>query len=331
MRKQIMVSVISLAWLALATLLVFSWAKTGQAQARGQQNGAPAERGRGRGGVPGGAETDAASVPAPPGWKPCPRCQNNADRRAANEKYKVEGHPFDPHDLSGVWGFNGTGQLGTRGQGGGVGIVAMAPLTDYGKKLHDATFGEKNQYGEYLHSKDTSGQGGGAKINCDPAGWPRMHVYNYGVEFMMQRDKIVQLFQLPQTWRTIWMDGRKLPAQPPEDRWNGWSVGHWEGDTLVVESNGFDDRSWLEKSLPDGGWPHSSEMTVTERWRRLNYGTLESQITIHDPKVYTKDWVGPKSTVVLVPGAELWEDYCAPSDHNNFNENVYGPPAKGKK
>ena len=72
-------------------------------------------------------------------------------------------------------------------------------------------------------------------------------------------------------------------------------------------------------------------MRVTERWRRVNYGTLESQITIHDPKTYTADWVGPKATAVLVPGAELWEDYCVPSDHIEFNNQVYGPPATGKK
>ena len=324
MRKRIIVAAISLAWLALATAIMFSWAKVGQAQARGQQ--AQAQGGRARGG--GQAEEEASpSVPAPPGWKPCPRCQNNVDRKAANDKYKVAGHPFDPHDFTGVWGFNGTGMLGNRGRG----IQFDAMLTPLGKTLHDATLSEKNKYGEPLHDKDTSGQAGGAKINCDPTGWPRLHVYNYGIEFMMQKDKVVELFQLPQTWRVIWTDGRKLPAEAPEDRWNGWTVGHWEGDTLVVESNGFDDRSWLERGQPDGGWPHSNEMVVTERWRRVNYGTLESQITIHDPKVYKQDLRGPASTVELVPGAELWEDYCVPSDYKNFNENVFGLPANNKK
>jgi hypothetical protein len=326
MRKRIIVTIISLAWLALATALMLSWARTSQAQARGQQAQAQAQAGRGRP-VANSNDEGTASVPAPPGWKPCPRCQNNADRKAANEKYKVAGHPFDPHDFSGVWGFNGTGMLGNRGRG----MNFAAALTDLGKKLHDATIGEKNSYGEPLHTKDTSGQGGGAKLNCDPTGWPRLHVYNYGVEFLMGKDKIVELFQLPQTWRIIWIDGRKLPAEPPEDRWNGWTVGHWEGDTLVVESNGFDDRSWIERGQPDGGWPHSNEMVVTERWRRLNYGTLESQIIIHDPKVYKTDLRGPVSTAELVPGAELWEDYCVPSDYNNFNENVFGVPANSKK
>src|ERR1041384_5882844 len=117
MRKQIIVLAISLVWLALATGLI---AQVG---------------GRGRGIVNGGAETNAASVPAPPGWKPCPRCQNNADRRNDNVKYKVEGHPFDPHDFSGVWGFNDTGKHGT-----------PPPLTAWGKEQHEKTIGEKNQY-----------------------------------------------------------------------------------------------------------------------------------------------------------------------------------------
>src|SRR5262249_40077759 len=159
--------------LALAAVLVFSWTQVTQAQARGQQNGNRAQGEGGRGIVNGGAETNAPSVPAPPGWKPCPRCQNNADRRKDNATYKVQGHPFDPHDFSGVWGWNDTGKLG-----------AAPALTAWGKEQHDKTIGEKNQYGEYLHSKDTSGRGGGAKVNCDPPGWPRLHVYNYGSEFL---------------------------------------------------------------------------------------------------------------------------------------------------
>src|SRR5215469_13826270 len=120
MRKRIIVSALSMSWLALTTVLFLSLEKMEQAQTAGQQNQSQPDAGRGRGGVRGGAETTAASVPPPPGWKPCPRCQNNTDRRAANEKHKVEGHSFDPHDFSGVWGLNGTGELGTRARGAGV-------------------------------------------------------------------------------------------------------------------------------------------------------------------------------------------------------------------
>jgi len=139
--------------------------------------------------------------------------------------------------------------------------------------------------------------------------------------------RVVQFFEITHTWRTIWTDGRKLPENPPEPRWMGWSVGHWEGDTFVVESNGFDERSWLGDSQPDGGWTHSDEMKVVERWRRLDYGTIETQITIIDPKTYTEPWVTPATKTPLVPGTELGENFCAPSDFSAFNSKVFLPAA----
>ena len=233
-----------------------------------------------------------------------------------NQKYKVEGHTFDPHDLSGVWGFAGVNGA----------FRNPPPLTDWGKKQHEATMGGKNAAGEYLHDKDTY-KGSGAPINCDPPGWPRLHTDNYGIEFIMLPGRVIQFFEITHTWRTIWTDGRKLPENPPEPRWMGWNIGHWEGDTFVVESNGYDERSWIADSQPDGGWAHSDEMKVVERWRRLNYGTIEAQITINDPKTYTQPWVTAPAKIVLVPGTELSEYFCAPSDFGNFNSRVYLPAA----
>jgi hypothetical protein len=262
------------------------------------------------------------SVPPPPGWKTCPRCQNRQDRTDATAKYNVEGHSFDPHDLSGMWGFLGVGDV----------FRNPPPLTPSGKQQHEATIGEKNADGEPLHSKDTSGYGGGSSIVCDPHGWPRLYRTNDGgFEFITLPDRVLQFFEVTHTWRTIWTDGRKLPENPPEPRWLGWNVGHWEGDTFVVESNGFDDRSWIYSSNPDGGWTHSDEMRVVERWRRLNYGTIESQLTVIDPKTYTEPWVTPKVTVSLVPGAELWEYFCVPSDHITFNKDVFIPVSGADK
>src|SRR5262245_14110808 len=86
------------------------------------------------------------SVPAPEGWKTCPRCQNNKDRADAKTTYKVEGHAFSPRDLSGVWGFGGAGGA----------FRDTPPLTEWGKQQHAATMSEKNAAGEYLHDKDTS-------------------------------------------------------------------------------------------------------------------------------------------------------------------------------
>src|SRR5207244_894919 len=83
--------------------------------------------------------------------------------------------------------------------------------------------GSVNAADEYLSSKDTSGGAPGSPINCDPMGWPRLYTYNYGYEFVMAPNRILQFFELSHTWRTIWMDGRKLPSDPPEDRWMGWA------------------------------------------------------------------------------------------------------------
>jgi hypothetical protein len=260
-----------------------------------------------------------ASVPPPPGWKACPRCQNNADRKEAAAKYKVEGHPFDPHDLSGVWGFGGMADAFTN----------PPPLTASGKVRFDATIGEKGPDGVPLHTKDTSGEGA-SLINCDPLGYPRLHTRNYGIELVMLPDRVIQFFDIGHTWRTIWTDGRKLPAEPTEPRWMGWNVGHWEGNVFVIESNGYDDRSWLDAARPDGGFIHSEEMRIEERVRRTNFGTLEWEMTVIDPKTYTKPWVTPKATIKLVPGTELGENFCVPSDYQQFNQLLL-PGATGLK
>lgn len=257
------------------------------------------------------------SIPPPPGWKACPGCQNEQDRQKANVEHKVEGRRFNPRDLSGVWSPEG---LGTT-------FSTPPPFTAWGKQRFDATIGEKNAAGEYLHTKDTSGEAGGAPINCDPKGWPRLHASSNGFELVMLPDRVLQFFEATHTWRTIWTDGRKLPDNPPELRWMGWNVGRWDGNTFIVESSGYDDRSWLSDTLPDGGWPHSDEMRVVERWRRLSYGTIEAQITVIDPRTYAAPWVTPAATIRLVPGTELWERFCAPSDYNTFNSDVYLPVA----
>lgn len=80
----------------------------------------------------------------------------------------------------------------------------------------------------------------------------------------------------------------------------------------------------------DGGWSHSDEMKVVERWRRAKYGKLEAQITVTDPRIYSAPWT-VQGVEFLVPGAELGEEFCVPSDYANFNEEVFGKAAKGVK
>lgn len=113
-------------------------------------------------------------------------------------------------------------------------------------------------------------------------------------------------------YRQIFLDGRELPKDPSPS-FMGYSVGHWEGDALVVESTGFKDRTWLDF----GGHPHSEALRITERYRRRDFGHIEIQETLDDSRIYARPWtITIKSE--LVPDTEVLEYVCAE------NEKDYG-------
>jgi hypothetical protein len=110
-------------------------------------------------------------------------------------------------------------------------------------------------------------------------------------------------------FRQIFTDGRDFPnrANPTEriGTWFGYSIGKWEGDTFVAETVGFNDKSWLD----DTGHPHTDAMRVTERFRRRDFGHMDIEITIDDPKTYTKPFT-VKVAFALLPDTEFIEDIC---------------------
>jgi hypothetical protein len=258
----------------------------------------------------------AQHAPTPPGWPLCPRCQGPQDRAAAREKEKIDGHAFDPHNLDGVWGNNGIE----------LDIKNVPSFTAWGYEQYQATRAEDSPLGIPLsNSKDPM-------MRCDPLGYPRLFAYNYGFEFLQEKDRVIQFFEWGHNWRTIWTDGRKLPDDPPEPRWMGYAVGHWEGDVFKVESNGYDDRSWLTEDRRDRRWgfPHSDQLRVEEIYRRTSYATLEASISIIDPKVFKKPWT-TTGKINLSAGAELGEYLCVPSDNDLFNQQYVFPAAGGGK
>jgi hypothetical protein len=107
-----------------------------------------------------------------------------------------------------------------------------------------------------------------------------------------------------QAYRQIFMDGRKLETDP-NPSWMGYSVGHWDGDALVVESNGYNDRTWLDRD----GHPHTEALHMTERYRRRDFGHMDIDVTLNDPKVYARPWT-IKLSAELVPDTELLEAVC---------------------
>ncbi len=118
--------------------------------------------------------------------------------------------------------------------------------------------------------------------NCLPGGPSEMLNATYRI---IQSPSVVALLFESGTgrYRQIYMDGRGQPKDP-NPSWLGYSVGHWEGDTLVVESAGFNDRTWLDRA----GHPHSEKLRVTERFRRVDFGHMQFQITFDDPETLTK-------------------------------------------
>ncbi len=138
---------------------------------------------------------------------------------------------------------------------------------------------------------------------CLPRGVPKADAFDIH-KIAQAPGLIVILYEYQTTFRQIFMDGRELPKDP-NPTWMGYSVGHWEGDTLVTESNGFNGKAWLSGQ----GNPITDAARVTERMHRRDFGHMDVQITIDDPKAYTKPWTAELHPQ-LIPDTELLEFVC---------------------
>lgn len=141
---------------------------------------------------------------------------------------------------------------------------------------------------------------------CLPQGVPAMMlVRSYPWKLVQTPGAIVILFHESLHYRSIFTDGRGFPDDMPPS-WLGYSIGRWEGETLVAQTAGLTEDTWLD----DLGHPHSEAMRVTERFRRRTAGTMDVEITIDDPKAYARPWM---TTVrfELVSAPELGEHMCA--------------------
>lgn len=146
--------------------------------------------------------------------------------------------------------------------------------------------------------------------HCLPPSFPRAFSFPQYFKILWTPDQLAILHEFNATYRQIFLDGRPLPVDP-HPTFSGYSTGHWEGETLVVESNGFRDDLWLDLN----GSPLTEAAHVTERFRRVDYGTLEVDVTVDDPKAYTRPW-----TVTLVHDivldTELIEEYCLENEQD---------------
>jgi hypothetical protein len=230
-----------------------------------------------------------------------PRNSNGKPNLSAPAPRSPDGKP----DLSGVWQLDAS-------CGAGVRCPASAQLGDYPIPPEFLNFGARLRGGLPYQPwaaaavKERSGRFGGDDpvTNCKPGGALRLFTFPPPRKIVQATGLIVILSERDTTYRQIFTDGRPL-LEDPEPSFNGYSTGRWTEDGLVVETNGFRDGMWLDRE----GSPLTDAAKVTEKFRRVNYGRLEIEVTIDDPKAYTKPW-----TVTLVqkilPDTDLLEYHC---------------------
>jgi len=142
----------------------------------------------------------------------------------------------------------------------------------------------------------------GWSVLCLPPG--PMVTFSGPLKIIQTPQMVAVLYEVPNNFRQIFLDGRSLPKEP-NPTWQGYSVGRWDGETLVVESNGFNDKSWIGRP----GFPHTEALRVTERYRRSDFGHLDVQITFDDPKTFAHPWTATTELVYHADG-EMLEYVC---------------------
>jgi hypothetical protein len=243
----------------------------------------------------------------------------------------AEPSTFASHDLSGIWSLIDRRQLAISDN--------RPPMTPWGQaKLSKTRSSWTNAVLGIKASPEK--EWNDPLFRCDPAGYPRTMQQIFGeiFRFVQTSSEVLEFFEWDHTWRDIWTDGRKLP-EDPEPRYYGYSVARWDGDTFVVDSNGFNDRTWLDP----WGDVHSDQMRLRETFRRVDRDHLEWTITLNDPITYTQPW-GPrdKRLFKLMPKSprseyeELREDFCVWSDSAGFFKAIDtvglgDAPARGNK
>ena len=156
---------------------------------------------------------------------------------------------------------------------------------------------------------------------CLPGG-PR-HITRPGLAKIIHTPRLIAILYEDLSYRQIFMDGRQLPRDP-NPSWMGYSVGRWDGDTLIVETAGFNDRTWLDFA----GHPHSEALLITERYRRRDFGHMDLQVTLDDPKVYAKPWTLAAGGS-LAADTELLEYVCGENEKDRTH--LVGRTADEKK
>jgi len=233
---------------------------------------------------------------------PISRAQNDS-KTPGNSKQKGPTTTPIP-DFSGYWG------PGPKGPIGGWDLPSL-PMTAWGAARYNAArppFGPKATF-EAVNDP--------VQLYCDPPGIPRIYPYPWEFTVLQTKDVVYMLFEFTRTWRSIAMD-RDHPADP-DQTWLGDSVGKYEGDTLVIDTVGFNDKTWLDQT----GNPHSDALHLIERVRLADHDTLEVAMTVEDSKAYTKPFTGKR--MFKRTTSAMGETICSVSEMQSFQKEIMEP------
>ena len=206
--------------------------------------------------------------------------------------------PFDPHDYAGgPWSITNSGDNLMKEEP----PMKPAALAKY-----------RSEKTEYSVPPVGNEENTDPLNHCEPGSAPRFYFNGHPVEFVQSPRAIFMLLETYRNFRIFYIDGRKAPDHP-EGTWYGDSIAHWDGNSLMVETVNFTDRSWIDKP----GHPHSDQMKLTEKITRTAYDRMNIDITIDDPVNYTAKWGGTKN-LVFRPEWQVEDYLCSPSDEERL-------------
>lgn len=243
--------------------------------------------------------------------------------------------PFDAKDFNGIWrgdkyGYNGInvppmtpeGQKKFDSYKPSYGLTAGTPLA---AQRTDVPIGRRRAIPPALGNDPVGG--------CNPLGLIRLLLYDPSpMEIVQTPARMLQFFEWTWDRREVWTDGRsQAKVEEYLPRFNGYSIGRWDGNTFIVNTVGLDDRAWMDHF----GYPISSQAKLEERWRRTSFGQLELVMTLNDPGIYAQPWtsetvhfrrISQEEISQGIGWASLAEDKCVPMDEvDTYNRQVRNP------
>jgi hypothetical protein len=239
-----------------------------------------------------------------------PRTADGKPNLSARAPSSTDGRP----DLSGLWMTNSApAALLERLIPGATNGAGEEPLSQYFINIFSDFKSEKDvpflpAAAELFRQRAQNFSNVSPISHCLPEGMPMIEMAPAPYKIVQTAGAIFMLYERDTTYRQVYTDGRKLPDDP-QPSWLGYSVGKWDGDSLVVDSIGFNDRGWLDARAHT----HSEALHLTERFHRLDFGHMEVQLTIDDPKTYTRPFT-IKLQQSLLPDTDLLESFCAENE-----------------